>query len=137
MRMLPAVPVVFGEAVFEGDDGVLLDPALPEGDHLFAEVFSRLSDFLKTYLPRLLVVELAGGGVEGDGDVLAGLVAGLVDGFEDDFDGFLVGFEAGREAAFVADGGVVALLLEDALEGVEDLGAPAERVGEASRRRRA
>ena len=36
----------------------------------------------------------------------------------------------GREAAFVADGGVVALLLEHAFEGVEDFGAPAEGVGE-------
>ena len=26
---LPAVPVVFGEAVFDGDDGVLLRPSLP------------------------------------------------------------------------------------------------------------
>ena len=101
------------------------------------EVSSRLSDFLKTYLLVFLVVELAGGGVERDGDLLAGLVAGRCDGFEDELEGFVVGLEVGREAAFVADGGVVALLLEHALEGVEDLGAPAERFGEASRRRRA
>ena len=62
--------------------------------------------------------------------LLAGRVAGLLDGFEDEFEGFFVGLELRGEAAFVADGGVVALLLEHAFEGVEDLGAPAERVGE-------
>ena len=59
-----------------------------------------------------------------------GVVAGEVDGFEDEFEGFVVGLERGCEAAFVADGGVVALFLEDAFEGVEDFGAPAEGVGE-------
>ena len=33
-EMLPAGPVVFGEAVFDADDGVLVDPVLPEGGHL-------------------------------------------------------------------------------------------------------
>ena len=62
---------------------------------------------------------------------MPGLVAGLVDGFDDDFQGLFVGFQVGGEAAFVADGGVVPLGLEDALEGVEDLGAHAQRLGEA------
>ena len=48
---LPAVPVVFGEAVFDGDDGVLADPVVPEVGHLLRRSSSRLSDFLKTYLP--------------------------------------------------------------------------------------
>ena len=60
----------------------------------------------------------------------SGAEAGLLDGFEDEVDGFGVGFEGWGEAALVADGGVVALLLEDGLEGVEDLGAPAEGVRE-------
>ena len=86
---LPSLPVVFGEAVFDGDDGVFLDPALVVGDHLFAESRA-LSDFLKTYF-LVLVVEFAGGGIEGDGDLLAGLVAGLLDRFEDGFERFGVG----------------------------------------------
>ena len=64
-------------------------------------------------------------------DLLAGLVAGLLDGFKDQFDGFVVGLERGSKAAFVAYGGVVALLLEHALEGVEGLCRPAQRLGEA------
>jgi hypothetical protein len=128
-HVLPAVPVVFGEAVFDGDDGVLIDPGLPVGDHLFGGEFA-LVRLLEDVLAGLLVVELAGGGVEGDGDVFAGGVAGEFDGFDDEIEGLVVGLEAGSEAAFVADGGGVALLLEDAFEGVEDFGAPAEGVGE-------
>ncbi len=30
-EVCPAVPVVFGQAVFDADDGVLVDPGLPEG----------------------------------------------------------------------------------------------------------
>ena len=69
-EVLPAVPVVFGEAVFDGDDGVLVDPVLPEGGHLFGGEFA-LVGLLEDVLAGLLVVELAGGGVEGDGDVFA------------------------------------------------------------------
>ncbi len=65
---LPAVPVVFGEAVFDGDDGVLLDPGLPEGGHLGGGELA-LVGFFEDVLAGFLVVELAGGGVEGDGDV--------------------------------------------------------------------
>ncbi len=64
-------------------------------------------------------------------DLFAGLVAGGLNGFEDELDGFVVGLERGSEAAFVADGGVVALLLEHALQGVEGFRRPAQRVGEA------
>ena len=109
--------------------GYLLTQFSQKADISFGGEFA-LVGFLEDVLAGLLVVELAGGGVEGDGDVFAGSVAGELDGFEDEVEGFVVGLEAGGEAAFVADGGVVALLLEDAFEGVEDLGAPAEGVGE-------
>ena len=75
-------------------------------------------------------VELGGGGVEGDVDVLAGAVAGLLDGLEDAHDGFLVAAEVGGEAAFVADVGGHAFALENGAEVVEDLGAHAEGLAE-------
>ncbi len=101
-------------------------------------------DFLGSDLKKLVAFlpvpwlrsEFGGGGVEGDEDVLAELVAGGFDGVGDDFEGFFVGLEVGGEAAFIADGGVVALLLQDFLEGVIDFGAHAEGVGEAGRRPR-
>ena len=109
--------------------GYLFDPGRPVGDHLLGGELAFVG-FLEDVFAGFFVVELAGGGVEGDGDLFAGSVAGELDGFEDEFEGFVVGFERGCEAAFVAYGGVVALLLEDAFEGVEDFGAPAEGVGE-------
>ena len=91
---------------------------------------SLLSDFLKTYFFLRAVVELAGGGIERDGDLLAGLVARLGDGFEHDFDGLGVRLDGGRKSAFVADGGVVAALLQHAFQDVEGLDAPAQRFAE-------
>src|ERR1700688_3064008 len=49
-------------------------------------------------------------------EVRAGLVAGCRDGFEDYLDGFVVGFQVGSEAAFVADGGRIAALVQDSFQ---------------------
>ena len=77
--------------------------------------------------------EGAGGGVEGDGDVLSGRVPGGLDGLDDDLAGLVVALEVGGEAALVADAGGVALLLEDALKGVERFGAVPQGLGERRR----
>ena len=79
--------------------------------------------------------DLAGGRVEGDEDVLAGLVAGGLDARDEQLERGLVGGEVGREAALVADRGGQALRLQVALERVEDLGADAQALGEARRAR--
>ena len=59
-----------------------------------------------------------------------------MNGFENDFDGLDVRLHRRREAAFVADRGVVAALLEHAFQGVEYLDAPAQRIGERFRSHR-
>ena len=86
----------------------------------------------KVYWPGLLVEELARGAVEREADVLARRVAGLLDRADDDLDRLLVRLEARREAALVADGHGQALVLQELLQRVEDLGAGAERLVEAS-----
>src|SRR5271154_5745092 len=78
---LPTVPIVFGEAVFDRDDRILADPVGPEGDHLFGAARG-LIRFLEDVFPAGSVVEFARGGVEGDADLLAGLVARGGDRFE-------------------------------------------------------
>ena len=78
-----------------------------------------------------VLVDLAGGGVEGDGDLWTGLVAGGGDGLEDEFDGGLVAGKRGGEAAFVAEAGGEAAVGEDAGEGVVDLDDGADRFAEA------
>ena len=133
---LPAVPVVFGEAVFDGNDGILAHPIGPELDHLLGGARG-LVGFLEDVFLAGAVVELARGGIERDGDLLAGFVSRGGDGFEDAFERLFVGFQVGREAAFVADGGRVAVFLEHSLQVVKNFDAPAQRLRENSARRRA
>ena len=127
---LPTVPVVFGKAVFNRDDGILANPVGPESRHLRGGLLA-LVGLLEDVFAGFLVEEFAAGGVEREYDVLTRFVACECDGFEDDVDGFDVGLERRGKAAFIANGGVVALLLEHALEGVEDFGTPAQGFGEA------
>ena len=72
------------------------------------------------------VVELGRGDVEREEDLLARLVAGVLDGLQDGFERGLGALELRREAAFVADGGAEALLLQHGLERVEGLGDGAQ-----------
>ena len=74
--------------------------------------------------------ELAGGDVQAQDDVLAQLVAGRLDALLDEGQR-LLGVDVGGEAALVADGGVVAGVLEQLLERVEHLGAGAQGLAEA------
>ena len=128
-QQFPAVPIAFGAAVFDGDDRELLAPALVHGDHVGGGT-PGLVALGEDVLLGFGVEELAGGDIEGDEDILAGLVAGGLDGLDEDFEGGGVAGEGGGESAFVADGGGQALALEDLLEGVEDLGAHAQAFGE-------
>ena len=123
--MFPSGPIVFGEAIFDGNDGELADPIDPELRHLLrgARGFVGLLEYV---FAAGLVVELARCGIERDGDVFAGLVAGGRDGFENDLDGFVVRFQVGREAAFVADRRGVAALVQHRLQAMEDFDAHAQ-----------
>ncbi len=77
-----------------------------------------------------VVVELGGGHVEGERDVLARGVTGLLDRLDDQVERLAVGRQVGREAALVAEAGAETALLEHLLEGVVGLGAPADGLGE-------
>ena len=109
-EFLPAGPVVFSEAVLDGDDGEALLQVLVERDHLLGGFVAAVR-FLEDVLFLFLVEKFAAGGIEGDKDVLAEDVAGFFDGEGDDFKGVLVGFEAGRESAFVAAAGAEPLVV--------------------------
>ena len=82
--------------------------------------------------------EFAGGAVQRDLDVFAGLVAGEVDRLQDGFEGLLsAALEVRGEAAFVADGGGESLVLQNLFQRVEGFGPHAERFAEALRADRA
>ena len=130
---LPAFPVVFGAAVFDRADGILLDP-LGVDFHQRGGVDLLAVDGI----PLLLgVVELRGGRVQGDEGLLARLVAGLADGLDDHVEGLLVALQVGSETAFVADVRGELLPVEHLLEVVKHLAAATDGVGEANRSPRA
>src|SRR5262249_31061291 len=110
-QRFPAGPVVFGHAIFDGNDGIFFAPTGPVSGHFGRGVLA-LVRLLEDVLAAGFVVELAGGGIEGDGNLFAGLVASSGNGFENDLNGFFVGLAAGCEAALVADSGVVAAFFE-------------------------
>ena len=60
---------------------------------------------------------------------MPGLEPGLADRLEHQVERLAVRLEVRREAAFVADAGGVAGLLQDRAQRVEDLGAGAQRLG--------
>ena len=112
---------------------VLAGPVGPEIDHPGRREFTFLAG--QVVLARL--VDLAGRGVEGQPDLLAGLVSGGLDGAEDELAGFLVALPQDRgESAFVADRRGVPLFLEDALEGLEDLARHPQALAETRRANR-
>src|SRR5581483_6341646 len=79
---------------------------------------------------RAVVVELGGGGVEREDDVLAGAVAGALDRAQEELRRVLVARESGRESALVADADREAALVQDVLQRVVALAARAHGAGE-------
>src|SRR5271156_372928 len=125
----PAVPIVFGEAVFDGDDGIFGGPGFPEFHHLCRGAGGFIRFFEDVFFGGA-VVEFAGGGIERDGDLFAGFVAGGGDGFQDALESFFIRFQVGREAAFIAHGGGIAVFLQHGFQMVEDFDAPAQGFAE-------
>ena len=125
----PAVPVLLGHAVLDGDDGIGVDELLPVIDHLGTRVLNTLA--LELVHSGLGVVELGRGRIHGVHEVDAGLKAGLLHGLGDVLERLGVSLEVGRKAALVAHAAAQAGLVQHALEGVVDLGAPAQALGKA------
>ena len=122
-QQTPPVPVFLSQPVFDAHDGVLVDPVLPEIDHLRA---GQASPFAFEVIEAIMV-ERAGCRVEGEETVSARLVSGFFDGGKDDLDGRRVRRQRRRKAAFVADvGGGVPVVKHRPERGV-DLGSAADR----------
>jgi hypothetical protein len=95
--------------VFDRDDRVLVAP----GRQQVGELGRGQRQAFAFQLVLAVFVELGSGAVQADGDLGAWLVAGLLDGFDDQLDRFFVVGQRRGKAAFVADGGVQALLVQD------------------------
>ena len=98
----PALPVVFGQTVFDGNDGIALGQISVELNHFrrgAAAAIRPLEDVVTVF------VKLAGGRIEGEKDFFAGGVPGLLYGLHDDVQGLVVGAQVRGKAAFVAHRG--------------------------------
>ncbi len=128
-QQFPAGPIVFGHAILDGDDRIVVDPARKVVDELGGiEALALRSEFVLTIL-----VELGTGGIEPEKDVPPRLVSCRLDGLQDGFERRLVRGQVGRETPFISDGGGQAAALEHALERVEHFRPPAQGLGERGR----
>ncbi len=128
-QRLPAVPVVLGHAVLDGQDGETLHQALVE---LYeAGRIERLPLAFHDVFAAL--VEFGRGGIEAQRDLFARLVARALDGLHDEVERGLGAGQVGREAAFVADVGVVAGVVKLLLQRVEDFGSDPHGLRERGR----
>ena len=126
-QLLPAGPVVLVERVLDGHERIGVDELAVVGRHVLGGLLLALEGV------GAVVAELAGGDVERERDLGAGLVAGLLDRGDDQVERLAVALEVGREATLVTEAGRQALVLEHGLERVVDLGAPAQRLAEGGR----
>ena len=134
-HLLPAFPVLFIQAIFNGDDGILFHQALPVCDQLTGSVLGAgLGQLVKAL--ALGALPLGGSGIHGQHEVPTGLITGLFDGGQNGFDGLLVAGQVGGKAALVAHGGGQTPGLQDGSQSVEHLGAPAQGLFEAGRTHR-
>ena len=128
----PAVPVVFGAAVFDGDDRIALLEIGVEVDEFVGGVHGP-SDFLEDVGLLIPVEEFGRGDVEGEGDVLTDFVACGFDGLAENLHRVFRTLERGSESTFVTDGGGKTAVVEDFLERVEDFRAVADGLAEGRR----
>ena len=82
-----------------------------------------------------VLVELRGGDVESQGNIVAEGVTSLLDCLDNEIQSGTGGLDGWRKTAFIAQTGGQTLVLDDLLQSVVDLGANAQRLSEESERR--
>ncbi len=127
--MLPTGPVVLGAAILDGGDGEAVAEVGEIVDHAGGVEGLAFAD----QGVGAVAEELGAGAVDGEGDVLAGSVAGGLAGAADEGQRVLGGAEIGSEAAFVADVGAVAGIVQRLFQRMEDLRAHADAFGQGGR----
>ena len=123
---LPAFPVVFGHAVFDGVDGELFNQAFEVFGLFSAGAFGSAFAFFPSVVVNAVFVEFGRSAVEADGNVLTGHVAGEFDSLDDYLESIFGAVEGGSETAFVANGGGEVTFFEHLLEVVEYFGTHAD-----------
>ena len=127
-QQLPAVPIAFGAAVFNGHNGELLAPALIHGHHL-GRRFHGLVALVQRVLAGLGVIEFAGGHIEGNEHILARFVARRANRRHENLQRLRIAVQRGRKTALIAHRGGQLAALENLLQRVEHLGAHPQPFG--------
>jgi hypothetical protein len=125
-QQAPAVEIVLGHAVLDRDDR---EP-LAQVDQIGGHALGVDGLALARHDVFAVLEELGRGDVETQVEVLAGQITGRLARLGDEAQGFFGRGQVRGEAALVADVGVVAGVLQLLLQGVEDLRAHAQGVGE-------
>ena len=111
------VPVVLGQPVLDGDDGIALDPAGQEIDHALA-VECLIAVGAKPINPASRVKKMRRGHIDGDRHVAPGLETAGEHGVHDDFERLLVAAEPRPVTPLVSDQArLEAPLLQDRADG--------------------
>jgi len=86
-QRFPSIPIIFGHAVFDRNDRILISPALPKRNHFITREFAAIGFFENV---RTTVVKLTGGRVERQQNVTARFVSGLINRLKNRFDCFVI-----------------------------------------------
>ncbi len=111
-EVLPAFPIILGESVFDGNDGILFNPIGPEIHHLVAGQFTTF--FAKVVEFGVFFIKLGGCRVECNCHIFTSSIASFLNSFEDQFHGFIVGFQGRSKPTFIADEGAIPMGFENA-----------------------
>lgn len=123
----PAGPVVFGHPVLDADDGIVADQVR----QVLAELGTRhRAAFARQYIAPV-AMEFRGCAIKSQADIPSRLIAGQANGIDNEIQRLPGGLHIGGEASFVADRGREALLIEQALEGMEDRRPGPQGIAEA------
>jgi hypothetical protein len=104
----PALPIVFGHAVFDGEDRI----PVAEVREIFGELFRRQRFAFTGQFILAVLKELGRSSVQRERDVFAGPVAGFLDGLQDETDGFVGRTDVWRKAALIANVRIVAGVMQ-------------------------
>ena len=126
-QQFPAVPVAFGHAVFNADDGIFFAPG---GQHVGPLGAAEFQAAFTSQHVLAVFVELAAGAVQAQHHVLPRGIARILNGLQNKLNGCLVVVHIGGKATFIAHGHAHAFVVNDFLERMEHFRAIAQRLAE-------
>jgi len=122
----PTVPILFAQAVLNGQDRILGRKFTQPVDH-----FGRGEGLVFAGQHIAAIAEKLGGGrVYAQSHFVAGLITGFLNGLDQVAESLFVILQVGGETAFVAHAGGMAVRMQNGFQGMKDLGPDAQGIAE-------